>query len=216
MGIEQYKKSIVAACELYQKEISQQAKSIHPARMKDLNVFYELMQQIDEKVLLNLKLKEYLAQMSTRGRIWSLYMLSTGDSRLKYLINEIITFYDSDHEYEYLRKSLSSYESELEKKDLIHKQMIKSIEKDHTLLMDLKEKQHQSEIERLKKQIDFLLEENTTLKEMLAKQSNIIKGQLEQMMSYQLSCSEIKVMAADQALLASEVAALNSVSIFPS
>lgn len=216
MSVEQYKKSIIAACELYQKELSQQSKSIHPARIKDLNIFYELMQQIDEKVLLNLKLKEYMAQMSTRGRIWSLYMLSTGDSRLKHLINEIITFYDSDHEYEYLRKSISSYESELEKKDLIHKQMIESIEKDHTLLMDLKEKQHQSEIERLKNQIDFLLEENTTLKEMLHKQSNIIKRQLEQMMAYQLTSSEVKVMSAEQALLASEVAALKGASIFPS
>ena len=93
MNVEKFKKSIMAACELYQQEIKSKSKEIHPKRLKDLNIFQVLVKQINDKPLLELKIKEHLDLMTTKGKVWSLYMLSTGDSRLKQLVEKILTYY---------------------------------------------------------------------------------------------------------------------------
>lgn len=214
MSIDQYKKSIMAACDLYKQEIKKKSKTIHPIRLKDLNIFYDLLHHIDEKNLLNLKMKEHLIQMTTRGRIWTLYILSTGDSRLKHLIESTIDYYDADNEYEFLKKSLQYYELELQKRDVMHQKTIKAMHKDHERLLELKEKQYEHEVKHLKTHIEFLVDENSTLKEMLAKQSNIIKKQLDQIMTLELSETEIKCMDQDKSTLISEMDGLNKASVF--
>ena len=214
MSVEQFKKSILAACELYQQEVKAKSKAIHPIRLKDLNLFQTLLKQIDDKPLLELKIKEHLSLMSTKGRVWSLYLLSTGHSRLKELVEKILIYYNADTEFEYLKQSIAFYESELAKRDIEHKEHIATIQNDYERLLNLKNTQCQQEIEHLKQQIDFLLEENLTLKDMLAKQSNIIKTQLEQIMTLSLTEAEIKVSDQDKISLTKEVGALEQASVF--
>lgn len=214
MSIEQFKKSILAACELYQQEIKSKSKEVHPMRLKDLDIFQTLLKQINDKPLLELKIKEHLTLMSTKGRIWSLYLLSTGDSRLKQLVEKILIYYDADTEYDHLKQSIAYYESELAKRDIEHKDHIASIQHDYEVLLNLKDTQYQQEIDHLKQHIEFLVEENLTLKEMLAKQSNIIKAQLEQILTLSLNAADVKVVEQDKTMLAKEVMGLEQASVF--
>lgn len=214
MSIEQYKKSVLAACELYQQEIKSKSKIIHPVRLKDLNIFQDLIRQINNQPLLELKIKEHLLSMTTRGRFWTLYILAIGDSRLKQLVEVTLNHFSSESETEYLKKSLQYYETELEKRDLRHKKDIESLQNDHTLLLNMKDKQYNDEINYLKQHITSLLEENLTLKEMIAKQSEIIKQQLDQILNLSLSEKDTKNLAIDKAVLSKEITSLKESSVF--
>lgn len=179
-----------------------------------MKTFQSLLKEINDKPLLELKIREYLMLMTTRGRIWSLYMLSTGNSRLKYLVEKILDYYNADTEYDYLRQSLSYYESELEKRDIQYRDHIASMQRDHETLLNIKDSQYQKEIEHLKHHIEFLLDENTTLKEMLAKQSCVIKTQLEQIISLSLTENDLKKIHDNKVCLSDELEGLKSASVF--
>lgn len=212
--IAQYKKSIIAACDLYKKEVKNKHSSLHPERVKDLTIFQELIMNINDKPLLDLKLKEHLSQMSTRGRIWTLYLFSSDQSRLKSLIQSILDYYESEIETEHLKKTIQFYEAELDKRASIHTEQLREMQKDHEILISVQEKSYQEQIDHLKSHIDLLMNENISLKAMIEKQSEIIKNQFSQLVEISMTQIDKRNMSANKDALKEELNVIKQVSVF--
>lgn len=214
MEIEQYKRSILAACDLYQSEVKKASKQIHPARIKDIIAFQELVKAIEDKPLLDLKLNEHLTKMTTRGKIWTLYLFSTGNSRLKLLVSSILSYYHEHDEVMFLKKTIMHYEVELEKRQKQYDIDVKKLldGRDHALASQKKD--YEACIGRLQSQIEFLVQENSSLKQMVQQQTNIIHEQLDQIMSLTINESDEQQIKGAQVKISEEYQEMKAFSVF--
>lgn len=214
MDLTAYKQGLQRACALYRDEIKDQHKSIHPVRLHDLSVFETLIAHMDEPVLLNLKLVEHLDQMSTRGQIWTLYLLSHGHSRLRNLIKEVMNYYADHDQINGLKKVIQHQEQTLARCHQHYDKLIERIQAEKAQALHTQQQAHDQLVAQLKDQIDFLMDENKALKSMLAKQNQIIQTQLDQILNLQLSTEEQIDLDEAHAALKSDFEHVQAASVF--
>lgn len=214
MDLTVYKQGLQRACALYRDEIKSQHKCIHPARLQDLNVFETLITHMDEPALLNLKLIEHLEQMSTRGRIWTLYLLSHGHSRLRQLIKEVMDYYGDHEQINGLKKIIQHQEQALARCHQHYDKVIERIQAEKNQALLTQQQANDQLVGQLKAQIHFLMDENKALKNMLAKQNEIIQAQLDQILNLHLSTQEQLALDGAQETLKAEFEHVQTASVF--